>query len=125
MTNVTIYLTPALDGVTSEVGYFFNDQWIKVIDAPVSVGGVIGTFGIVTGIDFTSLHVYIPSQTIGGVTYEEALSQGWMETASTFTDNITLIEVAPPPPPPPPPVEIKSIVIPGFVGIVLMFLLRG
>jgi len=125
MTDVTIYLTPALDGVTSEVGYFFNDQWIKVINAPASVAGIIGTFGIVTGIDFAPLHIFIPSQTIGGVTYEEALSQGWMETASTFTDNITLIEVAPPPPPPPPPIEIKSIVIPGILGIVLMFLLRG
>ena len=125
MTEVTIYLTPPLDGVTSEIGYFFEDQWIKVIDIPVvSVAGVIGPLGIATGITFTALYVYIPSQTIGGITYEEALSVGWMETSATFTDSITLVEVAEPPPngePPTPPIDIKIIAIPGIVGLVLMF----
>jgi len=123
MTNVTIYLTPALDGVASEVVYFYSDQWIKVIDMPgVSVAGVIGPFGIATGITFTTLHIRVPSQTIGGITYEEAISVGWMETSPTFAGNITLVEV----PPPngngeePSPIDIKSIAIPGIVGVVLM-----
>ena len=108
--------------MTSEIGYFFEDQWIKVIDTPaVSVVGVIGPLGIATGITFTALYVYIPSQTIGGITYEEALSVGWMETATTLTDSITLVEVQEPTPPP--PVEFKSIAIPGIVGVVLMFAL--
>ena len=127
MTTVTIYLTPALDGVTSEVGYFYENQWIKLINMSPSVAGAITGGVVFNGVPDLPLYLFIPSQTIGGITYEEAISNGWAKTASTFTDNITLVEVQEPNGngEPPSPIDIKSIAIPGIVGVVLMVLLRG
>lgn len=122
MTDVTINLTPALDGVASEVGYFFNDQWIKLINMLPSVAGAITGGVVFNGVPDLPLYLFIPSQTIGGITYEEAISNGWAKTDPTFTENITL-EISEPPIPPEPPVDIKSIVIPGVAGAVLIFFL--
>ncbi len=81
MVTLTVNINPPLTGVRGEmwimllvggVGY-----WYRLINVPTSVNGVVGPFGYADGYPFNIHQIRFPEQTIEGVTYYAAETNGF------------------------------------------------
>lgn len=117
--TVNIELIPPLNGLVSELWYFFNDpntgEEVGVntgLPIPVSADGVISfaaTLGIPTSFQFI---LVIPEQTKEGVTVLQTLSNRWLGAA------LTVHQVLPlnlPDVPEPPSVSLNPLILGGIL----------
>ncbi len=93
MVTLTVNLTPPLTGVKGEMWIMFLvggvGYWYYLLDVPLSVNGIIGPFGYADGYPFNVHQIRFPEQTIGGVTYEAAETNGFT-LYENWTFNIVL-----------------------------------
>ena len=93
MVNLTVNIDPPLTGVKGEMWIMFLvggvGYWYKLIDIPPSVNGIIGPFGYADGYPFNIHQIRFPEQTIGGVVYEAAETNGFT-LYENWTFNVTL-----------------------------------
>ena len=102
--EVHVGLQPPVDGVASELWAMFVDPvtgedvaFNTTIPIPLSVGGSIdfaATVGVPTSYRF---FLFIPAQTVGGVSYMQAQTSPWLGSMSIVNQIIGLEEVVVPP----------------------------
>ncbi len=98
MVALTVNLTPPLTGAKGEMWIMFLvggvGYWYYLIDLPLSVNGVVGPFGYADGYPFNIHQIRFPEQTIGGVVYEAAETNGFTLYENwTFTVILTPKEI--------------------------------
>ena len=127
MVDITITLSPPLNGVQSEVGTFEWGDWYSIINLPPSSEGVISVGVTMSGLPAgMPIQVRIPSQTIGGVTYPETYSSTFPWDQTSFTESIIMVGDAPPGNGEPISFSLREAVAPLVVGAALILLLgRG
>ncbi len=93
MVNLTVNIAPPLTGVKGEMWIMFLvggvGYWYYLIDIPTSVNGIIGPFGYADGYPFNIHQIRFPEQTIGGIVYEAAETNGFT-LYENWTFNVTL-----------------------------------
>ncbi len=93
MVNLTVNISPPLTGVKGEMWIMFlvggMGYWYYLIDLPLSVNGIVGPFGYADGYPFNIHQIRFPEQTIKGVVYEAAETNGFT-LYENWTFNITL-----------------------------------